>query len=295
MSGTKYWAMTVVLLAAMACGKKDGAGASAQDSTGRDLSLAPVDSSRALNDAPKPADSTKAEVPAPAPEPAPAPPAPPPPPPPKAVTPKPKPATPPKPKPAAATPASTPASSPAPAPAPAASAKHEIAAGASMTLAAVEEFGTKTHKVGQAIKATVSADVTDEAGKVVIPAGSVVTLVITELSVSENKSDEGKVSLKATEVTIGDEHFDLDAVSTLVAHGLKGRGVKAGDAAKVGAGAAAGAILGRVLGGKGKGAIVGGVIGAAAGTAVAVNSADRDVVVPAGAKILIKLRSALSK
>ena len=52
--------------------------------------------------------------------------------------------------------------------------------------------------------------------------------------------------------------------------------------------------MGRVLSGKKKGAVVGGVIGAAAGTAVAVNSADRDVIVPVGAKIVIALKSLFS-
>ncbi len=278
MVGTKYWAAMAVLLVAMACGKKDGAGAPAQDGAARDLSLAPVDSSAALNDVAKPADSTRAEVPPPAVT---------------TPTPKPKPSTPPaKSKPSAPSPEPAPAPAPAPAPPPAL-AKREVAAGSTVSLVVGAGFSTKTHKVGQAVKAAVSADVTDESGKVVIPAGSVVTLVITELVVSENKSDEGKVSLKATEVTIGDERFDLDAVSTSVEHTLKGRGVQAGDAAKVGAGAAAGAILGRVIGGRKSGAVVGGVIGAAAGTAVAINSADRDVIVAAGAKVMIKLRTAL--
>jgi outer membrane lipoprotein SlyB len=67
--------------------------------------------------------------------------------------------------------------------------------------------------------------------------------------------------------------------------------VKAGDAAKVGAGAAAGAILGKVIG-KGKGAVIGGVVGAAAGTAVALNSYDRDVVVAPGARITLRLTDA---
>jgi hypothetical protein len=46
--------------------------------------------------------------------------------------------------------------------------------------------------------------------------------------------------------------------------------------------------------GKGKGTVIGGVIGAAAGTAVAINSADRDVVVPVGAKITLKLTDGFS-
>ena len=156
---------------------------------------------------------------------------------------------------------------------------------------AAVEFSTKTHKVGQTVTAIVSADVTDANGKVVIPAGATVTLVIAALAVSENKDDQGKVVLKATGVSFGGSSYGLDGGTTEVEHTLKGRGVKAGDAAKVGAGAAAGAVLGRILGGKKSGAVVGGVIGAAAGTAVAVNSADRDVIVSTGARIMLKLGS----
>jgi len=257
----------VVLVAA--CGKKDGVGGGGQDSLGRDLSLAPVDSGATLNDAP-----TTAEAPPPAPEP-------PPPPPPPA-----------RPRPPASSPSPAPAPPPAPEPAPApppAPAKRSLESGTTVALKSAEGFTSESHKAGQTITATVSSDVTNGAGKVVIPAGSTVTLKIDELVRSKNKDDSGKVVLKATSVNIEGKTYDLDGTSTEVEHQLKGRGVRAGDAAKVGAGAAAGAIVGRVLSGKKKGAVVGGVIGAAAGTAVAVNSADRDLVVPAGARIVIRL------
>ena len=68
----------------------------------------------------------------------------------------------------------------------------------------------------------------------------------------------------------------------------KGRGVQAGDVAKVGAGAAIGAIAGRIIGGK-KGTVIGGAVGAAAGTARAIETVDRDVVVPPGAGITMTL------
>ena len=51
------------------------------------------------------------------------------------------------------------------------------------------------------------------------------------------------------------------------------------------------AIIGKVIGGT-TGAVVGGVTGGAAGAAVAVETADRDVVIPIGAKIRLALRSA---
>jgi hypothetical protein len=50
-----------------------------------------------------------------------------------------------------------------------------------------------------------------------------------------------------------------------VSHELRGRGVTAGEAEKVGVGAAAGAVVGRVITDKTKGAVVGGVAGAATG------------------------------
>lgn len=164
-----------------------------------------------------------------------------------------------------------------------------------MSLTAAGEFSTKTHKVGQTVTATVASDIKDDDGKVVIPAGSTMTLSIVQLARSENKDDSGKVVLAATSVSIDGKSYDISGTSTDVERQLKGRGVQAGDAAKVGAGAAAGAVLGRVLGGKKKGAVVGGVIGAAAGTAVAVNSADRDLIVPAGAKIVIALKALFSR
>jgi hypothetical protein len=70
---------------------------------------------------------------------------------------------------------------------------------------------------------------------------------------------------------------------------LEGRKTGAGDIAKVGGGAAAGAILGRVLGGSTKGAVIGGVIGGAVGTQRAVETKDRDVVLPAGTSVTLVL------
>jgi len=256
---------------ALACGKSNGSDVASQDSLGRDLSLAPVDTSAALHDAPAAEPSTEpAPAPAPARSPTPA----------RSTT-RPSPAPP---------PAASPEPAPAPAPAPPPAAAHRsVDAGTAITLAAIDSFTTQTHKPGETVTARVTQDVKDAQGRTVIPAGATVSLTIVQLVVSENKADSGKVELRATKVSFGGESHDLDGLSTQVGYELKGRGVKAGDAAKVGAGAVAGAVVGRVLSGKKKGAVIGGVIGAAAGTAAAINSADRDVVVAPGAKIVVKL------
>src|SRR6267143_444832 len=65
-------------------------------------------------------------------------------------------------------------------------------------------------------------------------------------------------------------------------------------AAKVGAGAAAGAVLGRILGGNKKGTIIGGIVGGLAGAGVASQTKDSDIVLPAGAHIIIRLTKELA-
>ena len=70
---------------------------------------------------------------------------------------------------------------------------------------------------------------------------------------------------------------------------LEGRKTNAGDIAKVGVGTGAGAVVGRVLGGSTKGAIIGGIIGGAVGAQRAVETKDRDVVLPQGSAVTITL------
>ena len=63
--------------------------------------------------------------------------------------------------------------------------------------------------------------------------------------------------------------------------------------AKVGVGTAAGALVGRVIGGNTKGAVIGGIIGGAVGTQRAIETQDRDVVVPAGSRVELRLQGGL--
>src|SRR5215213_6980105 len=157
MSRTTLAALT--LLAIAGCGRGDKSEVASADSLNRDLQLAPVDTSAALND--QPADTVATPAPAPAPTPKPA-----------APKPKPKAAAP-APAPAPATPA------PAPAPAPAATG-----------LASGTTFSAAT-------------DAKDAAGRVVIPAGSQVTLQVTAIKESENKGDTtGTLTLKPVSIAI---------------------------------------------------------------------------------------------
>ena len=152
-------------------------------------------------------------------------------------------------------------------------------------------ISSRTHKAGQSITGTVSSDVKDKNGKVVIPAGSRVHVTIKTIHESERKSDKtGKLVLTPTKVVIAGKTFALTGSATALDRTLKDRKTNAGDIAKVGLGVGAGALLGTaVSGGSTKGAVIGGVAGGAVGAQRAVETQDRDVVVPSGSRLKVTL------
>ena len=243
--------LAILTLAVRAgCGGDRGASMAA-DSLSRDLQRLPVDSSASLSDQ---AAATPVSSPA---------------------KPAPKPAAKPKPK-------------PAPKPAPAVA--RTLASGTTVATTVDREISSKTDKPGATVTGTVASDVKDAAGRVVIPAGSKVTLTITEIHESENKGDKtGKLTLTPTAVEIAGQSYALSGSAVALDRTLRDRKTNAGDVAKVGAGTAAGAIVGRVIGGSTKGAVIGGIIGGAVGTQRAIETQDRDVVVPASSRVEVTL------
>jgi hypothetical protein len=275
MSKTMIAALTLAAIAA--CGRGDRGDTAAADSLNRDLQLAPVDTTAELND--RPSDTAMATT-APAPA---------------ARTPT----RPSRPAASASTPAPRPtATAAAPAPTrtapPAASAS--LAAGTRLSAATTAEIRSNKNKVGDTVTATIANDVKDNAGHVVIPAGSEVVLKVTAIKESENKSDKtGTLTLQPTSVNINGESYPLTARIDSVNTQLQGRKTGAGDIAKVGGGAAVGAVVGRVLGGSTKGAVIGGVLGGAVGAQRAVETKDRDVVLPQGTTVTLVLGESFKK
>jgi len=152
-------------------------------------------------------------------------------------------------------------------------------------------ISSRTHKAGQKLTGTVSSDVKDKNDRVVIPKGSKVYLTIAAIHESENKGDKtGKLVLTPTKVVIAGRTYPLSGSAAALDRTLKDRKTNAGDLAKVGIGAGAGALLGTaVSGGSTKGAVIGGVAGAAVGTQRAIETQDRDVVVPSGSRLKVTL------
>jgi hypothetical protein len=266
MTRTLLTVLAVVGLAA--CGGGERRDVATADSLSRDLQLAPVDTSAELNDQPASEPAPVAQAPTPAPA---------------APRPAPRPAAP-KPQPAAPAPAATPATPAAPAAIPA------LAAGTSITAITDAEIRSRKNKVGDEVTATVASDVKDAGGRTVIPAGSKVILKVTAIKPSDSKSDTtGTLTLDAVGVEVGGTEKPIVATISGVRTKLEGRGTDANDVAKVAGGTAAGAIVGRVLGGSSKGAVIGGIIGGAVGTQRAIETKDRDVVLPQGTTVTLTL------
>ncbi len=179
-------------------------------------------------------------------------------------------------------------------PPPVAPALRRLSAGTTFDIAATDTISSRTAKPGEAFTARVVEDVKNAAGQVVVPAGAVVHGKITDVKPAPNPRTPGTLTLSVTSVTLGGNAYPLDATVDSLETVHKGRGVTSGDAAKVGAGAVAGAVLGRVLGGNRKGTIIGGIVGGAAGAAAANATKDSDIILPAGAHIIIRLTKELA-
>src|SRR5205809_1113879 len=181
--------LTAVALAG--CVKSDQANQSA-DSTARNLTLAPTESTAAMKDVPAP--PTEAAKPAP-----------------EKKTPPPV-AKPPAPKPAAPT-------------------TLTAAAGTRMSLAASDSISTRQAKAGDAFTATVGQDVKDAAGHVVIPAGSAVQGTIVAAEPAPNPNASGQLSLDVKSVSVRGTSYAVDATVESMDTVMKGRGVTRADAA----------------------------------------------------------------
>jgi len=169
-----------------------------------------------------------------------------------------------------------------------------LPAGTHFDMAAGDTITSRTAKAGDPFTARVVEDVRNAAGRVVIPAGSQVNGTISEVKPAPNPSTPGTLTLAVSSITIRGTNYPLDATIDSLETVHKGRGITTGDAAKVGAGAVAGAIIGRVVGGNKRGTIIGGVVGGAVGAGVAQTSKDSDIVLPAGAHIVVTVTKPLT-
>jgi hypothetical protein len=191
-----------------------------------------------------------------------------------------------------AAPAPQPAPQPAPAPAPQPRVATSTAGiGTNMSLTLNQTLSTETNRVGDSFTATLQQAIRDSNGNIVVPAGATVRGRLTQVEKSGHVGATGIIKLAFESVSFGGSSYPLDATVVRANPQRQNRTSTAEQAAKIGAGAAAGAVLGRVLGGNTRSTIQGAAVGAAAGTAIAMGTADVDVVLPQGSEMVIRLDS----
>jgi hypothetical protein len=196
----------------------------------------------------------------------------------------------PTPRPAPREPAPQPAPTPEPAPQPQ-FASSTVPMGTSMSLTLNQTLSTETNKVGDAFTATLQQAVMDANGNVIVPAGATIRGRMTQVDKSGHVGATGIIKLAFESVSFGGRSYPIDATVVRANPVRQNRTSVQEQAAKVAAGAAAGAVLGRVLGRDTRSTIQGAAVGAAAGTAIAMGTADVDVVLPAGSEMLIRLET----
>jgi hypothetical protein len=213
--------------------------------------------------------------------------------------PEPPPVATPQPRPAQRnpTPAPTPRPAPrqeAPAPMPAPEPRvvtATVPTGTNMSLTLNETLSTERNRVGDSFTATLQSPIMDGSGNVLIPAGATVRGRLTEVNKSGHVGETGILKLAFEAVSFGGSSYPMDGTVVRANPQRSNRTSTGESVGKVAAGAAAGAVLGRVLGKDTKSTVKGAVIGAAAGTAIAMGTADVDVVLPAGSAMEIRVDS----
>lgn len=175
-------------------------------------------------------------------------------------------------------------------PAVAAPASRTLAIGSRINATWGRTISSSSNKEGETVTITVTSDVKDGRGRVVIPSGATVALLITDLEPATSRSDpDGKLALSVTSTTIRGKTYGLQGVVTSVPHTLKSHGIGTSEAKKVGIGTAVGAVVGQVIGKDTKATVIGGAVGAVGGAVVARQTKNRDLVVSAGAPVVITL------
>ncbi len=148
---------------------------------------------------------------------------------------------------------------------------------------------SETARVEDLVRAHLAAPVVLH-GRTVVPANAEVTGHIVSARPSGKVKGRGYLAVRFSELRAdgGDERYDI--VTRTWAR--EAPGTKKKDAATIGVPAGVGAVVGGVMGGK-KGAAIGAGVGAGAGTGVVLSTSGREVSLPRGATVIVRLSAPL--
>jgi hypothetical protein len=160
-----------------------------------------------------------------------------------------------------------------------------LPAGTELDVRLSQRLSSDTAQIEDRFEATTLVDVRQN-GRVIVPAGSVVRGVVTDVDDAGRLERKGRLTLSFDQLRINNRVYPIRGTVT---QALEAGGYKE-DAEKIGAGAAVGAILGGILGGV-KGAITGILIG---GGGVVAATEGEDVTLPEGTVLRMRLDQALA-
>ena len=155
-----------------------------------------------------------------------------------------------------------------------------VPAGTELDVRLETGLSSETAQVEDRFEATTIVDVRQD-GRVLIPAGSRVRGVVTEVDKAGRLDRKGRLSLTFDQITINSRNHPIRGTVT---QALEAGGYRE-DAGKIGTGAAIGGIIGGILGGL-KGALAGILIG---GGGVVAATEGEDVELPPGTVLRVRL------
>jgi hypothetical protein len=165
-----------------------------------------------------------------------------------------------------------------------------IPAGTSLPVVLETGVASDTSRVEDTVTGHLSRSITID-GMTALPEGSRVSGVVTEATRSAKVKGLAHVAVRFDSVTPrgDDQRYKIQTASV----GRTAASTKKDDALKIGAPAAGGAIIGAIVGG-GKGAAIGTAVGGGAGTGVVLATRGKEVAMPKGAALTLRLSQPLT-
>lgn len=160
-----------------------------------------------------------------------------------------------------------------------------LPAGTRLPIVLDTAVGSDISRIEQPVNAHLSRPVVID-GTTVLPEGTRVTGVVTDATRSGRVKGRAHVAVRFdTLIPVGhDERYQIDTSAV----GRTAPSTKKKDAMEIGGGAAGGALIGAIVGGK-KGAAIGTAAGGGAGTAVVLSTRGKEIRLPRGSALTLKL------
>jgi hypothetical protein len=165
-----------------------------------------------------------------------------------------------------------------------------IPAGTRLTIALDTSVGSATSAVEQPVHAHLTRPVV-VAGQTVLAEGSAVSGVVTDAAKSAKVKGRAHVAVRFNSLSPRgqDDRYRIETAAVA----RTAQATKKKDALTIGGPAAGGALIGGIIGGK-KGALIGTAAGGGAGTAVVLSTSGKEVQLPKGTALTLRLTQPLT-